>query len=435
MTLRKTIRKIMDTTELTENDKGHICKKEFSPRGKETISVIKSDDGRDLLFPTNKNLKDLDVTKELVFNPIDEDARGGDTEAYKAFCKISANSVKAHFSEISVHLLNAIKTLDECKDKKLVKFAIKISDISSKHSLKKPVTDDMRKLFSKLIASCADGDLSLMTLVSKRPYEMKGAVFSRGVIVTFPLYNAMKEAYNPNVFEYEFNGVKLTQAQLEIFIAVFEVLIDNLDDDVIAFTSNDKNYPSFIAVVKAYNALMEPMIRVYKEIKDTIAGGTLLNFELDLFKEDELNSLASLSEEMDLLPKEKVSAPVVQDSRSEDNEVINVKASNRPLKEVPAEPVYPYGKPVKSIPTYDRNNQVQNEEIDPVKAALYGGVQQQSYGRYPIMDTEQRYPGNRFQQVNNNQNPFAMGNRVSFPHQNQNPFSNSGVINRSGIRF
>lgn len=429
----------MDTTELSENEKGHICKKEFSPRGKETISVIKTDDGRDLLFPTNKNLKDLDATKELVFNPIDEDVRGSDTEAYKTFCKITSNSVKAHFSEIAVHLLNAIKTLDECKDKKLIKFTMKVSDIASKHSLKKPVTDDVRKLFSKLIASCADGDLSLMTLVSKRPYELKGAVFSRGVVVTFPLYNAMKEALNPNVFEYEFNGVKLTQSQLEIFIAVFEVLIDNLDDDVIAFTSNDKNYPSFIALVKAYNALMSPMLKIYKEIKETIVGGTLLSFELDLFTDDELNNLSKLSEEMDLLPKEKTAAPLVTDSRSSDDEVINVRA-NRPLKEAPATAPtnvnYPYGKPAREYPTYSREQQVQSDEVDPVKAALYGGVQQQqNFGRYPIADIEQRYPGNRFQTMSNNQNPFTMGNRVSFPHQNQNPFNNSGVINRSGIRF
>lgn len=435
ITFRNTLRDIMEVLELSENDNGEICKKEFSARGKESIVPVKAGDGRVLIFPSNKNLKDYDIKKELVFNPIDEDPRGSDTECYKMFMKLCSNSVKAHFTELGAHILNSIKTLDSCKNKQLIRFASKLADISSEHSLKKPVTDDTRKLFSKFVVACNEGDISLISIVSKRPYELKGATYNRGVVVTFPIYTAMKEAYDEKVHEYEFNGVKVAKFQLEIFMAVFELLIDNLDDDVIAFTSNDNNYPSFIAMMKTFNALMEPMLKVYKEIKETIPGGTVLNFDLTLMSENTMNKLSELSAELDLLPKEKVEINTPANSRrNEDNEVITAPVIGNVRQEPVQEKVLPYGQPRRTPELTPRNQVV--EDVDPFKAALYGGKVQQTSSKFPIQDIEQRYPSSRLVQDNRvNSNPFSMGSRVTFPHQNQNRFTSNGFMNRGGVRF
>lgn len=419
MTLRNFLRDVMDSLDLTEED-GKIYRTKLVGKGKNPIQSVEltTDDGRVLVFPTNIVLKNYDKSKELIFNPITENKSGTDTVAYSLLCKLTTNSIKARFSELSTHVLNVFKTLEQTKSRRLTKFATKIADISSEASVKKPITDELRKTYTKLLQSTKDGDTVLLTTISRRPYQVGEKTYNRGVIVNFPLYDRLNSLLDEKVDEYTINGVTFNKYQLKVFKALFELFFDGIkDDEVINFVSNDKNHPSFIATMKCYNELMSPILEIYKELKENIVGGTLLNFDISLVKDKDLDNLDKLDAELEVIPSEKTTTK--SKSRSEDD----VPLTKAMVNEV-EERKLPYGptrEPYK--PSVRQQVALEDDDVDPVLRSLRGGNVRQD-GTRP-MDMEPRYgsvrvannaPGGLFNRMGSNYNSNRV---VTYPHQNR----------------
>lgn len=451
MTLRQILRKLLTSLGVEVNDNGTLESKEITVNRKKKSSVtLKLTDGRVLLFPTNKVLKNIDASKEMVFNPILENVKGSDTESYKLLSTLVGNNLKSRCLELSVWLIHAINKLDNTNFGGILEFINKASLISNEFNITKISKKSVDEII-KFIQSTKDGDVRLFNMISKRMYTKDNVTYKRGVVITSPLYDHLKSIYKDEVKEYTVNGVKINAYILNMVLLLIETIIPDIGKSGrMVAVSDDNYYPSFIALMELYGDVMKNMRNIYNDIKTCIPGGTLLDYEVECLNKDELSNLKEIKSELEVIPSELQDNESIDTTQEDSERIVPVKTNSsvlpakRPnevindrfksvVKNAPAVEERADSKIEPQINRQVNRNVVENKtEDDPLLSALRGGRRPVSaYANNYVPDVEPR----NYAPIQNNDRGYVAG----YPHrqQNRNIFlsNNRGAFQQRGFLF
>lgn len=325
--------------------------------------------GKPLVLPTKEHLdsiytKDEDgnyVISKLLFNPLNEDVVKGDSESFK---KIK-DMVEFKLGHLIFSAGDVLLTL--ASDKKLQgktnltinKFLTTLSGVT-KQGVKAIVDDKSLESWVTIYKNAISKQDKAIKIFVKKKGVIDGVNYIRVATLSSNIYEALTSAEEGT----SIYGVKLRKKDAQVYIAVFEYLLEGIEEEgIVTYGSNNTEAPAFLALFGLYLTIMDKVNKVFMHLKH-VDKKTCELYEIeDLMSDTALNDIEQFKGELLTIPNETdLSRSVTKTNRTTMAEVSMPKQSTSSA--YPKEPV-------------NMNTGTSNASSDPLMKALYGNVQQQ----------------------------------------------------------
>lgn len=216
-------------------------------------SPARTSDGKQIVLPTNEQLMNGDRTNRVIFHPLSENImRPGESEVISKLRSVFNIRLNYTFAAISQSLLTLCASIDDHR---------KLSpDQSEMLSVIKDVNEKTLISFSSMMLHSLkeNPEKGFVNIYLKRKAIFGDKTYSRGGVVTFPLYNELLKDQD------KYYGVKLRAKDRTALIQLHQYIFPGIDDPQSYNRGSNSDVAPFL------DALMHTVMSVSSKYNDVI---------------------------------------------------------------------------------------------------------------------------------------------------------------------
>lgn len=269
-------------------------------------------EGKRMVLPTREALADPDWSNRMVFHPLSENILKDESKVMAKFRKAINTKLNFVLTGLVGDLLILITSVAEHKDltPDQAKLLTKCKGADEK------TFDAFKSITSKIVL--ADKDKSFIHMFLKRGAVLDEKKFSRGAIITFPLYNELVKYPELPKEERNVFGVKIRNTDRTVLMSLLEYILPGIEKPGSFSRGSDSD------IAPSLDALMRGLLSIAANINQTVDEySTYLGKGNDYKYNDEwvsvFDNLAQLTPEIRAIPMQagnegqpiKQTAPVV----------------------------------------------------------------------------------------------------------------------------
>lgn len=209
--------------------------------------------GKRLVLPTNNQLSSGNWSEKIVFHPLSENILRGESEVIAKMRNVFNIRLNYTFAAIAQNLFSIVASSAE--------HHLLTPEQSEMLSIISEVDNTTLELFNKVTLSALkeSPDKTFINIFLKRGGTINGKKHSRVGIVTFPLYEELK-----NTDQEIFHGIKLRVKDRLAFKQLHEYIFPNLD------VAEKYNFGSDSNIAPFFHALMGTVLGVGSKFNDVL---------------------------------------------------------------------------------------------------------------------------------------------------------------------
>jgi len=239
--------------------------------------------GKRLVLPTNSQLTAGNWSEKIVFHPLSENILRGESDVIAKLRSVFNIRLNYTFAAIAQNLFSIVASSAE--------HHLLSPEQSEMLSAISEVDSNTLELFNKITAAALKDsyDKAFISIFLKRGGVINGKKHSRVGIVTFPLYEELK-----NVDQEVFHGIKLRVKDKLAIKQLYEYIFPNLE------TAETYNFGSDSSIAPFFHALMGTVLGIGSKFNDILE---LFSKEIDdskelIFASDWVDTIENLGEMM-----------------------------------------------------------------------------------------------------------------------------------------
>lgn len=242
-------------------------------------------DNKQVLLPTDENLRNFKREEQIIFHPFREHADRGESDILKSLRGRFNSRINCAILALMTDLMELVCSKDQHRDLSPEQRDL----LTSVGAMSDSVPQEFVKLCAKTFASQTNRFFTNVYL--KKAGTIKGVKYSRVGVVQFPFFELLD---NP--------GVDIKQEHLDAIRNVFNFIFPNAKDDPEEYYdySNSHDAPWLEAFLKTSAKLAGRVAELQELYRDYISSAEKLSFSVQWL--EELDDMEGLRKEIMLIP-------------------------------------------------------------------------------------------------------------------------------------
>lgn len=270
MNLLEFYKQVLENIYLRADNEGYIYPKQpDSP-------MITADGGKALVLPTKEQINSIYTVNEegepivtkCLFNPLNEDIIKGDSIAIQRMKRIIETRLSWNIFRIADTFFSIYNNKDLQKNTTNIinQFLSGLTNLGISSGVKKIIDENTFNHWQRIYANITKSKTRLVSIFLKKKGKVENTTYNRLASLHSKLYEELCTwEKDTTIFD-----TPLRPKDVKIFKFVFDYIIPDLDSEhkTLAIGSNDKESPTFIALMSLYVTVMTRINKIAKAIKD-----------------------------------------------------------------------------------------------------------------------------------------------------------------------